>query len=168
MNTGSIAFTGKRRAEPCQGPRSCARVGPQIELPSRSRSPDLRRLSMLKASVLLLILGAIYACSALPRKPGIQQMLTTAKTARDHEAIAQYYENEAAEDQAQYEKHQGGVDQYRGITRLHCAQLAQDYKQAQQDASALATYHRKVAEEIAAASGAPASSAPTPSSVNSQ
>jgi hypothetical protein len=56
-------------------------------------------LRLCKTAILLAIAIAIQAC-ALPPKPGLDQMLATAKTPYDHEAIAKYYENEAAEAQA--------------------------------------------------------------------
>jgi hypothetical protein len=40
--------------------------------------------------------AALAACAPAESKPNIEHMLATAKTASDHEAIAQYYENEAA------------------------------------------------------------------------
>ena len=121
----------------------------------------MRGEPILKASILLMMVAAIYACSALPHKPSLDQMLATAKTASDHEAIAKVYEKEAADAQAQYEKHQAGVSMYqKGTERLHCARLAQDYEQAQLDAATLAAYHRKVAEEMNSGLGTSAAQAP--------
>jgi hypothetical protein len=121
----------------------------------------LRGEPILKASILLMMIAAFYACSALPHKPGLDQMLATAKTASDHEAIAEEYEKEAADAEAQYEKHQAGVSMYqKGTERLHCARLARDYQQAQLDAAALAAYHRTVAEEMKSRLGAAAAQTP--------
>ncbi len=110
----------------------------------------------------LLAVGALLGCAPVAApKPNIEHMLATAKTASDHEAIAQYYEQEAADDEVKYEEHKGSAVQYehsvkyRGWGR-HCDRLAQDYKQAHQNASVLAAEHRKVADEISASSGAPA------------
>ena len=84
-------------------------------------------------------------------------MLATAKTASDHEAIAQYYENEAADVHAKYEEHQAvaarALSPKSQSWSLHCARLAQDFKQAEQDASVLASEQRKVAEEMKAGGG---------------
>ena len=78
---------------------------------------------ILKASILLMMVAAIYACSALPQKPSLDQMPATVKTASDHQVIAKEY---AADAQAQYEKHQAGVSMYqKGTERLRCARLAQ-------------------------------------------
>jgi hypothetical protein len=91
-------------------------------------------------------------------------MLVTAETASDHDAIAQYYEQEAADDEVKYEEHMADAGRYQHspkfgvISAQHCSRLVQDYKQANQDASVLAAQHRKVAEEMR--SGAGPSSAP--------
>ena len=84
-------------------------------------------------------------------------MLATAKAASDHEAIAQYYENEAADAHAQYEEHQAvaarALSPKSQSWSLHCARLAQDFKQVEEDASVLAAEQRKVAEEMRAGGG---------------
>jgi hypothetical protein len=90
------------------------------------------------------------------------------KTAPDHEAIAEYYENEAADAHAKYEEHEASATQYAHSVRWkgwarHCAHLAQDYNQAEQDASNLAAQHRKVAEEMQSGSE-PATAPVTPGS----
>jgi hypothetical protein len=108
-------------------------------------------------------LAAFSACARAESKPNIEHMLATAKTASDHEAIAQYYENEAADAHAEYEEHQAVVA--RALSpkshswSLHCARLAQDFKQAEEDASVLATEQRKIAEEIKSGAGTSAADA---------
>ena len=88
-------------------------------------------------------------------------MLATAKSASDHEAIAEYYDDEAADAEAKYEEHEASfVRYYHGSPRArgwawHCDRLAQDYKQANEDASVLAAQHRKIAEEIKSGSEVP-------------
>ncbi len=107
----------------------------------------------------LLIGAALAGCAPAAHKPNIEHMLATAKTASDHEAIAQYYEQEAADDEAKYEEHRAEAGRYRHspkfgtISAQHCYQLTQDYKQANQDASVLAAQHRKIAEEMNSADG---------------
>jgi hypothetical protein len=103
----------------------------------------------------LLSAAALSGCApaAVP-KPNIEHMLAIAKTASDHEAIANYYDNEAAEAEVEYEEHQSAaLRYYHGSPRArgwawHCDRLAQDYKQANEDASVLAAQYRKIAEEI--------------------
>ena len=80
-------------------------------------------------------------------------MLATAKTAADHEAIADYYDDEAADAHAKYEEHQAEAARYEGIPKwetwsLHCARLAQDFKQVEKDVSVLAADQRMMAEEM--------------------
>ena len=110
----------------------------------------------------LLAANAVSACASAVSKPSIEHMLATAKTASDHEAIAQYYEQEAADDEAKYEEHEAAASRYEHspkfgiVSAQHCHHLAQDYKQANQDASVLAAQHHKVAEEMSAASQSPA------------
>ena len=106
------------------------------------------------AGYALLAFGALFGCGpAAAPKPSIEHMLATAKTASDHEAIAEYYENEAAHAHTEYEEHEKSASQYahsakwRGMAG-HCARLAQDYEQAEHDASTLAAQHRKVAVEM--------------------
>jgi hypothetical protein len=96
----------------------------------------------------------ISACSTgAPSKTDLEQMLADAKSGSDHQIIAQYYQAEADEAQAKYEQHETSAAQYRGNLRWggwaeHCEELAQDYKNAQKDASWLAAHHRKIAEEM--------------------
>ena len=102
----------------------------------------------------LLAASAVSACAPAASKPSIEHMLATAQTASDHEEIAQYYEQEAADDEAKYEEHEAAAGRYEHspkfgiISAQHCHHLAQDYKQANQDASVLAAQHRKIAEEM--------------------
>ena len=118
---------------------------------------------VLTASILSALVAAFSACSALPRKPSLDQMLASAKSAPDHELIAKEYEKEASDAQAEYERHQAGVNLYqKGTGRLHCASLAQDYQRTEQDAAALAAYHRKVAE-MKSGTAEPPASAPSAS-----
>lgn len=114
----------------------------------------------------LLAASAVAACAPAASKPSIEHMLATAQTASDHEAIAQYYEQEAADDEAKYEEHEAAASRYEHspkfgiISAQHCHHLAQDYKQANQDASVLAA-HRRVAEEMNSGTAMSAAGSPT-------
>jgi len=82
-----------------------------------------------------------------------ERMLADAKSGSDHEMIAQYYQAEADEAEAKYTQHEASAAQYRCNLRWggwteHCEELAQDYKNAQKEASWLAAHHRKIAEEM--------------------
>ena len=104
----------------------------------------------------------LSACASRQSKPNIEHMLANATTASDHLNIAEYYNEEAAEDEAKYQEHKADAARYEHaikfgrISAQHCDQLAQDYKQAAQDASVLAAEHGKVADEISAGSEGPA------------
>jgi len=106
----------------------------------------------------LLVGAALSGCASAAPKPNIEHMLAMAQTPSDHEAISQYYEQEAADDEVKYEEHIADAGRYQHspkfgvISAQHCYRLAEDYKQANQDASVLAAQHRKVAEEMRSAS----------------
>ena len=110
-----------------------------------------------KSGFLLMVVAVISACSAgAPSNADLEQMLTNAKTASDHDKIAAYYQEEATEAQSKYEQHKALAAQYQRNLRWggwaqHCDHLAQDYKNAQEDASWLAALHRKIAEEKSSA-----------------
>jgi hypothetical protein len=122
-----------------------------------------------------LVAGAtLSGCASAEPKPNIEHMLATAKTASDHEAIAQYYEREAADDEVKYEEHLTDASRYERspkfgiISAQHCRRLAQDYNQANQDASVLAAQHRKVAVEMRSASESSSAPVESGSSVQTQ
>lgn len=121
------------------------------------RRTRLRRT--LSQSVITLLVGLLTAatltglqgCSTQP--PDIARMVTDAKTPADHEAIAEYYEKEAAANEAQASSHSQLAQTYRQFHNTyknemapHC-ELESDYysKIAAQD-SALAQAHRKMAQ----------------------
>ena len=120
---------------------------------------------IIAVSCLLLGVMAISSCSTTRPKPNIEHMIAYATSAADHLNIAEYYQEEAADDYAKYEEHKASAVRYehtikfREISVQHCNQLAQDYKQAEEEASVLAAEHRKAAEEMSAGHEAPA--APT-------
>ena len=72
----------------------------------------------------------------------IAAMVANAKTPADHEAIAAYYDKQAAAARAEAEKHRKMADTYRGGSPLvrkgaggvplpqHCINLAKDYDEA--------------------------------------
>lgn len=126
----------------------------------------------LKSSLLAgcsVVIGVVLSgCAPSAPKPNIEHMLATATTPADHLNIAEYYSEEAAEDEAKYREHEADAERYEHSPKFgrawaeHCAQLAQDYKQAARDASVLAAEHRKVADEISAGSeGVPSGTTPS-------
>ena len=89
----------------------------------------------------------------------LEKAITGAKTSADHEAIASYYEREAATAKDKAAEHRRLAQTYRTLAAsgraplepmgLHCQQLVQTYESAAADNAALATAHRQMAQEAA-------------------
>jgi len=87
----------------------------------------------------------------------LEERLESAETAADHQAIAAFYQRQAAEAQAQVSKHENMAQIYRNkalkVQRSanamtgHCARLADSYRALAADLSALAKDHRSMAEQ---------------------
>ncbi len=117
---------------------------------------------MIKWSVwLCAALVAIAAVAAMPRTAAraadedqdVEQMLATAKTAADHEAIAKYFDREATHDHKLAEKYKRMAASYKKLPRMaemeqHCASLADFYKNAAQEAALIAARHGAMAKEL--------------------
>ncbi len=106
-------------------------------------------------------LVAIAALVTMPRNAAraadedqdIEQMIATAKTAADHEAIAKYFDREAKHDHKLAEKYKHMAASYKNLPRMaeleqHCASLADFYKNAAQEASLIAARHEAMAKEL--------------------
>ena len=116
---------------------------------------------MRRLSILLAIGFFILAATALPltravAQPGVvtdanlNEMIKNAKTPSDHEAIAEYYDKEAAENENKAKLHQISVNVYfKSSNRVHCDGLIQAYKTAARQDKALAAGHRKMASAAA-------------------
>ena len=110
--------------------------------------------------------AAISACpTAQPPKSNIEHLLGNARTASDHDAIADYYEKEAADAKVKYQEHEALAIRYERVGKLrtwswHCEHLAHDFYDAEQDASALAAEHRKIAAEMKSGGQSSAVSSP--------
>jgi hypothetical protein len=87
----------------------------------------------------------------------LEKAITGAKTSADHEAIASYYDREAATAKDKAAEHRKLAETYRTLAAsgraplqpmgIHCQQLAQTYESAAADNAALATAHRQMARE---------------------
>jgi hypothetical protein len=113
---------------------------------------------MKQFSLLLAIGLCALAFTALPltravaQQPGVvtdanlNQMIKNAKTPSDHEAIAEYYDKEAAENENKAKLHQISESVYfKTSNRLHCGGLIKAYKAAARQDKALAAAHRQMA-----------------------
>jgi hypothetical protein len=82
----------------------------------------------------------------------LQQKVKSAKTAGDHEMIAEYYDKEAADNQQKAELHKTMRNVYfKGPMPAHCYYLAKAYQQAADQDKALAAAERKMAKETGGA-----------------
>lgn len=122
----------------------------------RSLSTQLRVSGVLvarKVKTVALIIAIALLQSCATQKPDILQMVADAKTPADHEAIAAYYQNQAAEAQLQATFHRELADTYRryhntykNMMLTHCEIMADDYEKIAAEDSALAQEHRRLAQ----------------------
>ena len=105
------------------------------------------------ATILTLLVGALALQSCAPGNPDILRMVMEAKTPADHEAIASYYEKQAAENEAQAASHRELAATYRqfhntnkNMMAPHCEIMADSYAKIAAEDSALAQGHRKLAQ----------------------
>jgi hypothetical protein len=86
----------------------------------------------------------------------IEQMVATAKTPADHEAIAAYYEKEAQDAHKKHAQHQKMEESYKKNPALnksnfgwHCDQVAQNYEKIAKQYDDLAKMHKEMAQAVA-------------------
>lgn len=117
---------------------------------------------MAKSSVFLLASAALLVCTAIPALAAPAAVITpaaiaSAKTAADHEAIAQTYDAEAvrleqeAQTQAELAKIYGSYSSaklYSAAMEKQCKELARDLKASAALNRELAALHRRVATEM--------------------
>jgi hypothetical protein len=106
--------------------------------------------------VMVLTIGAIGYLSVGFAEEGknIEQMITTAKTPADHEAIAAYYDQEAQAAHKKHEEHLQLKASYEKIPHLasktslpwHCSTIATNYQKTAKEYEALAKLHREMAK----------------------
>jgi type IV secretory pathway TrbF-like protein len=84
----------------------------------------------------------------------LNQMIAAAKTSSEHEAIAAYYDREAAENEKLAALHRASKNIYsKSNNQLHCNALIKAYERAASEAKALAAVHREMAKEAGGQSG---------------
>jgi hypothetical protein len=111
------------------------------------------------ATVLSLAMIVIPAMSfAAQPEQEMDEMIGSAKTAADHEALAAKYESEAEKLLGQSERHERMGARYAGIEiggakgpkfAAHCKALAEDFRNAAQENRELAALHRELAAAAA-------------------
>ncbi len=114
----------------------------------------------LAAVAVVVSLTGIVASARAGEHEDIIEKVKDAKTAADHEAIAAYYDKEAAAARQEAAKHRemaatykaGGLSIGKGAGDVplpqHCLNLAKDYDEAAQNYSALAAAHRVLAKSV--------------------
>ena len=115
-------------------------------------------LAML-ALVAVFYLSTQRAGAQQAEKFDLEKAITGAKTPADYEAIASYYDREAATAKDKAAEHRRLAETYRTLAAsgraplqpmgLHCQQLAQIYENAAADNAALAAGNRQMAKEAA-------------------
>ena len=118
----------------------------------------MKRVSALVV-VMVLSLGAVLLLqpSGLPagEKMDMEKMISSAKTAADHEALAAEYETEAAAAKAEAAEHRKMAESYKklggaALEKLHldqhCERLAKSYENAAMEYEALAKAEREMAK----------------------
>ena len=113
----------------------------------------MKRVAVLLGGALL-VLGMTLATIRAGAQPevvtndNLNQMIAGAKTPADHEAIAAYYDHEAASNQKMAELHRASENIYtKTINVLHCKALIKSYEEAARADQALAAWHREMAKK---------------------
>ena len=90
----------------------------------------------------------------------LDQMITSAKTPAEHDAIAAYFEQEAADAQKKADLHKGAADTYRKLKipkpvymAEMCDAIAAGFEKTAKDAAKLAKMHHEMAKKAGATSG---------------
>ena len=107
-------------------------------------------------TMLMLALAALLTISVAPAfadEVDLAEKVSAAKTAADHEAIANEYAKEAAEAEAAATKHDKMAKAYLGKlgqyhAEQHCTALAKQYREQAKELNALADAHRAEAKAV--------------------
>ncbi len=87
------------------------------------------------------------------QEANLEQMIANAKTPADHEAIATYYDREAADNASTAEFHRKLAKTYADLhikptdMRHHCEEMAKYFAGVARDAKLLAAEHREMAKK---------------------
>jgi hypothetical protein len=112
-----------------------------------------------RVTLLLIAAGLLLTAAALPTTKAFAQqstavtddnlneMIKSAKTPADHEAIAVYYDGEATENEKKARLHTTNVNMYSKLSFLpHCKALVKAFQDAADQDKALAAAHRAMAK----------------------
>lgn len=113
----------------------------------------------IRVGVLTLAMAAALAAGPASRAiaadtADIEAKITAAKTPADHEAIAAYYDQQAAEVRTKIDEHKKMAVDYKKLPHnskvhfdQHCDALSRDYAAAAKEYDALAKAHRQMAKQ---------------------
>ena len=110
---------------------------------------------MQKTSILTLAALLVVAPLARAAEPTMTDMIGSAKTAADHEALAAAYTKQAEEAKAHAAEHDAMGKTYSGALREklhfeeHCRAIAADFRSMAKDFEAMAAAHRTLAKQAA-------------------
>jgi hypothetical protein len=117
----------------------------------------MKRVTMLLAAGFVLLAAASQpimradAQQTVVTDNNLSQMITSAKTPANHEAIAAYYDTEAAENEKKARLHELNKNMYsKADFSAHCNALIGAYHNAAKEDKALAADHRKMAKKAGA------------------
>ena len=111
----------------------------------------MKRLMLVASALLMLVvMTALPAIGAAVDDTNVEQMIENAKTPADHEAIAKYYDQQAAKAHEQMQWHEKLLKAYMANPRLstmqmHCSRLVDLYKNEAKEDRKLAHEHREMA-----------------------
>jgi hypothetical protein len=109
---------------------------------------------LLAAGIFMLAATALPTMRALAQEDhvvtdaNLNEKVKNAKSAADHEMIAEYYDKEAADNAQKAELHKTMRNVYfKPPLQAHCGRLADDYQKAADQDKALATAQRQMAKQ---------------------
>lgn len=107
------------------------------------------------AALAVLILMGLMACTAIPSASEIPADIANAKTAADHQRIADYFAQKAASYETEARLHEKMPNAYRSRTKYdfasmnaHCKELQNQLTAAAREAKALEQVHRGLAASL--------------------
>ncbi len=112
--------------------------------------------SILLAATALPVMQAAAQQQTVVTDDNLDQAIASAKTPADHEAIATYYDKEAAENEAKAKLHHSTHHAYETFRMkppdmgTHCDALAKSYQRAADQDKALAAEHRAMEKKAGA------------------
>ncbi len=109
---------------------------------------------LLVLAALTLPIARATAQQPVVTESNLTEMIKNAKTPAEHEAIAAFYDREAAANEERAKIHRNDANIYAkpGMT-LHCNNLARDFRRAAKEDKALAAAHREMAKKAAEQKG---------------